>query len=209
MVRHHRHHHHHHNCCVALSLLSCSIDIIIVVVAQSSNPPKKQTIIHAIPVKKSRRFGLISRVLQWAGPLHLLRTKLMTKPYSSVDTYLTRVQPLALLKAIFGPQTAPLTREWPQPYRPSGCGRRSRWDSSLQLQSSCQPDWCSPRHVDYGLTSPLVSTHKRFKLLACHQRSYTESSYSEKTTIKQHGLVAKAIKRHCARTEPYQQHTFE
>ena len=100
-----------------------------------------------IPVKKSRRFGLISRVLQWASPLHLPRTKLMTKPYGSVDTYLTRVQPLALLKAVFGPQTAPLTREWPRPYRPSGCSRRSRWDSSLQLQSSCQPDSCGPKPV--------------------------------------------------------------
>ena len=98
-------------------------------------------------MKKNRRFGPISRVLRWASPLHLPRTKLTTKPYGSVDTYLTRVQPLALLKAIFGPQTAPLTREWPQPYHPSGCGGRSRWDSSLQLQSSCWPDSCGPKPV--------------------------------------------------------------
>jgi hypothetical protein len=97
----------HHSCHVAWSstLLTCNI-------AQT----KKLIIICAIPVKKSRQFGLISRMLWWAASLHyLLRTKLTKKTYGSVNSYLTSVQPLALLKAIFRPQTAPLAREWPKP----------------------------------------------------------------------------------------------
>ena len=144
-------------------------------------------------MKKSRRFGLISRVLRWASPLHLLRTELTTKPYGSVDTYLTRVQPLALLKAIFGPQTASLTREWPWPYCPSGCGRRSRWDSSLQLQSSCQPDSCSPKPVlvlwpkqtrDFNLLPlPPTFVHWKFILWKNNNKTTWVSCKGNKETL--------------------------
>ena len=108
-------------------------------------------------------------------------------------------------KAVFRPQTAPHTSEWPNPYHPSGCGRRSRWDSSLQLQSSCQPDFCGPKPV-------LALWPKQKGDFNCHHQHL----YTEKATIKMTWVSClnfntgpkntvynnkKAIKRQGARTE--------
>jgi hypothetical protein len=67
----------HHSFHVSWSstLLNCNI-------AQT----KKQMIICTISMKKSRQFGLISRVLWWASSLHLLPRTKLTKNHTAVST---------------------------------------------------------------------------------------------------------------------------